>query len=291
MAIAGVANNQVLVADPDSVPRNAGNHNGGWWNFTSINAAPDLAAANAAATASLAAAVTAVNANIYTTAQAAGPTPVPGVAGYTADNLYGTITFDTAAGRTANIVAAANNTYGGRSRMTHFDVINTLAVSRRTLAVPLPMLDSLAAGFDNVFDWTGLIDGDVQRIQIFPVSPLADTDFAFTEPGWTASLATVDPFGGIWSDGGIDLQLTAAGSLLELGETATLSFHTLSPAVQYNVFFQLANGAWGVQAFGADGNAFGDEIDRVNVPEPSAWLLFGTAWAALVLRLRRRKPR
>ena len=44
MAIAGLGGaNQLLVADPDSVPINAGNSNGGWWNFAGIKAATTLA--------------------------------------------------------------------------------------------------------------------------------------------------------------------------------------------------------------------------------------------------------
>ena len=47
----------------------------GWWNFSSINAAATLDGKNTAATDLLAAAVAAVKANMYTNAQAAGPTP------------------------------------------------------------------------------------------------------------------------------------------------------------------------------------------------------------------------
>jgi hypothetical protein len=291
MAVAGVSGTKVLVADPDSVPRNAGNSNGGWWNFASINAAPTAAAQNAAATASLAAGVTAVNANIYTNAQAAGPTPVPGAGGYTAANLYGSVTFDSAAGNANRIAAAANNTYAGTSAMTHYDVINTVAVTRRTLAAASDAGGATpTTGILNTFDWTGLVDGAVQHIQIFPVAPLADSVFSFTKTGWTTSLATMDPFGGIWDGGGIDLMLSDGGSTLAFGETATLTFDTQSQATAYNVFFQLANGDWGVQAFGAEENAFGDQIDTVNpVPEPAALWLFGLGGIVVWLRCRLRR--
>jgi hypothetical protein len=289
MAVAGVSGNQVLVADPDSVPRNAGNNNGGWRNFTTINAAPNLAVRNAAATASLAAAVTAVNANVYTNAQAAGPTPVPGVAGYTAANLYGSVTFDTVANKVNDIIAASNNTYGGRTSMTAFDVINTLAVTHHTLVIHG---NHGMNRFVNTVDWTGLVEGGVKRIEVFPLASLTGTTFSFTEPGWTSSLATVDPFGGVWS-GGIDLSLTPSGSALALGDTATLTFGTFSFFTDYNVFFQLADGDWGVQAFGLNGNTFGDQVDAVSLPlpEPATGLLFASGWMGLAFWVRRRQRR
>jgi hypothetical protein len=290
VAVAGISGNRVQIADPDSVPRNAGNANGGWWNFATMEAAPNLAAQNTAATTSLAAGVTAVNANIYTNAQAAGPTPVPGVAGYTAANLYGSLTFDTAVNKVNQIVAAANNTYGGRTQLTAFDVINTLAVTRRTFAAAAASAGP-PSDFVNTFDWTGLVGGDVKRIEIFPVTPLADSTFGFTEPGWVASLATSDPFGGVWTGGGLDLTLTGAGSALALGDTATMTFDTHSPATDYNLFFQLDDGDWGVQAFGADANAFGDQIANVAaVPEPSTLLLLGSGGFGVALWLLRSRP-
>jgi hypothetical protein len=78
----------------------------------------ELDAANKAATASLTAAITAVNANIYTTTQAEGPTPVPGAGKYTAANLYGSITLSSTAGQQNQITAASNTSYAGKTMLT-----------------------------------------------------------------------------------------------------------------------------------------------------------------------------
>ena len=277
LAVAGIgAANQVMVADPDSVPINAGNSNGGWWNFAPIAAAANnVAAKNAAATATLAAAVTAVNANIYTNAQAAGPTPVPGAGAYTAANLYGSMTFSAAAGQQNKITAASNASYANTTQMNSLDVINTLAMTRKTIAGPAAVGSKAnpAQTFQNAFDWTGGIAGSVQQIEIFPVVSLAGSSISFTQPGWTSSVITTDPFGGSWSGGGVDLTAASLGNALASGQTAEASFATSSPVTGYNVFFQMSSGDWGVQAIGVDGNAFGDQVDAV--PEPSTLVLLG----------------
>jgi hypothetical protein len=171
MAIAGVGGaNPLLVADPDSVPINAKNSNGGWWNFSSIKAATTREAQNTAATDSLAAAVKAVQANMYTNAQAAGPAPVPGAGKYTADNLYGSITLSTAAGEANQISAASNATYGGKSMVTSFDVINALAMTQKSIApVPMARVAGVKAdpSYRDTFEWTGQIGEDVEQIEIF----------------------------------------------------------------------------------------------------------------------------
>jgi hypothetical protein len=205
MAIAGLSGpNQLLVADPDSVPINAMNSNGGWWNFAGIKSAATLAGKNAAATASLASAVAAVKANIYTNAQEAGPTPVPGAGLYTAANLYGSITLSATAGQQNQITAASNATYGGKTMVSSFDVINTLAMTRKSIA-PMAMAapggGATPVAYKDTFEWTGEIAEDVEQIEIFPVVALADSTFTFTAPGWSESLITTDPFGGIWAGG------------------------------------------------------------------------------------------
>jgi hypothetical protein len=58
--------------------------------------------------------------------------------------------------------------------------------------------------------------------------------------------------------------------------------HTTAPADQYNVFFQLDNGDWMVQSFGADTNAFGLQSDFVAVPEPGTLALLGTGFLGLL---------
>jgi len=268
MAIAGLGGpDQLLVADPDSVPINAGNKNGGWWNFSSIKAAATLDGRNTAATASLAAAVTAVQANMYTNAQAAGPTPVPGAGPYTAANLYGSITLSSTVGQQNQITAASNATYGGKTALDTFDVINTMALTRKFVA-PMARAAPAAAAYRDTFEWTGEIAEDVEQIEIFTVAPLADSTFTFTAPGWSESLVTTDPFGGTWAGGGEDLNVTPAGSDLAPGEVADTTLDTTAPADQYNVFFRLDDGDWMVQSFGADGNAFGVQPDFVGVPEP-----------------------
>jgi hypothetical protein len=268
------------------VPLNAGNSNGGWWNFSSIDDAQGLAAENAAATASLAAAVKAVQANMYTNAQAAGPTPVPGAGNYTAANLYGSITLSSIAGQQNQITAASNATYGGKSMVDTFDVINTLAMTQKSIA-PVPMARAFGVPTDpayrDTFEWTGEIAEDVEQIEIFPVASLADSTFTFTAPGWNESRITTDPFGGTWSGGGEDLYATSAGSDLAPGEVADATLDTTSPADQYNVFFQLADGDWMVQSFGADNNAFGLQADSVApVPEPGTLPLLAIGFVSLL---------
>ncbi len=277
-----------MVADPDSVPINAGNSNGGWWNFAGIKAATTLAGRNAAATASLAAAVTAVQANMYTNAQAAGPTPVPGPSRgrpYTAANLYGSITLSSTAGQQNQITAASNATYGGKTVVDTFDVINTLAMTRKfiaPMAMAAPAAGTTSAAFRDTFEWTGEIAEDVEQIEIFTVVPLADSTFTFTAPGWSESLVTTDPFGGTWIGGGEDLSVTPTGSDLTPGEIADATLDTTAPADQYNVFFQLDDGAWMVQSYGADDNAFGVQPDSVAVPEPGTLALLGTGFLGLL---------
>ena len=297
MAIAGLGGpNQLLVADPDSVPINAMNSNGGWWNFAGIKSAATLAGKNAAATASLAAAVAAVKANIYTNAQEAGPTPVPGAGLYTAANLYGSITLSATAGQQNQITAASNATYGGKTMVSSFDVINTLAMTRKSIApitMAAPRGGATPVAYEDTFEWTGEIAEDVEQIEIFPVVALADSTFTFTAPGWSESLVTTDPFGGIWAGGGEDLSVTSAGSDLAPGEIADTTLDTTAPADQYNVFFQLADGDWMVQSFGAGGNAFGYQSDFVAIPEPGTLPLLATGFVGLLgiaARGRRRGP-
>ena len=293
MAIAGLGgpgSNQLLVADPDSVPINAGNSNGGWWSWSKLKQQTTLAGRNAEATASLNAAVTAVNANIYTKAQAAGPTPVPGAGGYTAANLYGSITLSSTAGQQNQITTASNATYGGKTMVSSFDVINTLALTRSSSpaqiagAAPAVGVTTTTAAYQDGFEWTGEIAANVERIGIFPVVPLADSKFTFTLPGWSESLVTTDPFGGIWGGGGEDISVTPAGSDLVPGEIADTTIDTTAPADQYNVFFQLSNGNWTVQSFGADDNAFGDQSDSL-APVPAPPLGSGLSGLAVALFL------
>jgi hypothetical protein len=311
MAIAGLGGpNQLLVADPDSVPINADNFDGGWWNpstvlplvFSSNGTfyvkSGELDAANKAATASLTAAITAVNANIYTTTQAEGPTPVPGAGKYTAANLYGSITLSSTAGQQNQITAASNTSYAGKTMLTSFDVINTLAMTRKfitpaQLAVGAPGagVNTATAAYRDTFEWTGEIAEDVEQIEIFPVVPLADSRFTFTEAGWSESPITTDPFSGVWGGGGEDLSVTSAGSDLVPGEIADTTLDTTAPADQYNIFFQLADGDWWVQAFGAANNAFGTQSAFVApVPEPGTLPLLATGHIGVLgYRWRRRK--
>jgi PEP-CTERM motif len=144
----------------------------------------------------------------------------------------------------------------------------------------------------DTFEWTGEIAEDVEQIEIFPVVPLADSTFTFTKLGWSESRTTTDPFGGTWSGGGLDLDVTQAGSDLAPGEVADATLETTAPADQYNVFFQLADGDWMVQSFGADNNAFGLQSDFVvPVPEPGTLPLLATGFVSLLgLTTRRRWP-
>jgi hypothetical protein len=287
MAIAGLGGaNRLLVADPDSVPINSGNSNGGWWNFASIKAAATLADKSTAATNSLADAVTAVQANMYNSVQAAGAAPVPGAGAYTAAKLYGSITLSAAAGQQNQITAASNANYGGKTMVSTFDVINTLAMTRKSIAAA-PMAPGVgattAAAYRDTFEWTGEIAEDVKQIEIFTVAALGDSNFTFTEPGWSESEITNDPFGGTWSGGGEDISVTSAGSDLTPGEVADAALDTIAPADQYNVFFQLDDGDWMVQSYGAQDNAFGLQADSVAaVPEPGTLPLLVTGLAGLL---------
>jgi hypothetical protein len=222
---------------------------------------------------------------MYTNGQAAGPPPVPGAGKYTAGNLYGSITLGTTAGQQNQITAASNATYGGISMIDTFDVIATLAMTQKSIA-PLAMARALGApadpAFRDTFEWTGEIAEDVEQIEIFPVASLADSTFTFTQPGWSESRITNDPFGGIWSGGGLDLDAASASADLTPGEVADAALDTTSPADQYNVFFQLADGEWMVQSFGADNNALGLQSDFVAAaPEPGTLPLLATGFVGL----------
>jgi hypothetical protein len=97
--------------------------------------------------------------------------------------------------------AASNATYGGKTRVDTLDVINTLALTRKfiapmAMAAPAPGVAPAAAAYRDTFEWTGAIAEDVEQIEIFTVAPLADSTFTFTAPGWSESLVTTDPFGG-----------------------------------------------------------------------------------------------
>jgi hypothetical protein len=169
-----------------------------------------------------------------------------------------------------------------------FDVINTLALTRKFVApmaraAPAPgATTAAAAAYRDTFEWTGEIAENVEQIEIFTVAPLADSSFTFTAPGWSESLVTTDPFGGTWAGGGEDLSVTPAGSDLTPGEIADATLDTIAPADQYNVFFQLDDGARMVQSFGADDNAFGVQPDSVAVPEPGTLALLGTGLLGLL---------
>ncbi len=161
------------------------------------------------------------------------------------------------------------------------EAAEVLGVSQNTLRAWAEAGIVPATSYQNTFEWTGSVPADVEQIEIFPVAPLADSNFTFTEPGWSESQITSDPFGGVWSGGGEDLTLTS-GSLLTLGETADTTFDTTSPASQYNVFFQLSDGNWMVQSVGADENAFGDQPDvTAPVPEPGSLAVLATGVACL----------
>jgi hypothetical protein len=180
--------------------------------------------------------------------------------------------------------------------VSSIDVINTLAMTKKLLT-PASIKGAVTPGiappdYQNTFEWDGSIAEDVQQIEIFPVVSLADNNFTFDDPGWTESPITTDPFGGVWSGGGEDIDVTSMGSDLSSGEVADTTFDTTDPVTQYNVFFQLSDGDWMVQSVGADENAFGDQPEStVVVPEPGSLLLLAIGVAALLSNGRRTKKR
>ena len=193
VAGAGTAGaNTIQYSDPDAIPINAGNRNGGF-------AQAD------------------VTANQYTNApaggQQAGTPPVPGVGAYNAGNLYSTMVVNANGEVTGGNGPYASGLLGAAApvtRITNMDAVSLPAVQ---------LVNNIAqAGFNLVdFLFSGDFGGDVDKLCIFMDSPLANAannyGLSQTDPGWNISTVSVDPFGNSWGS-------SYAGIMLDNGSIA-----------------------------------------------------------------------
>jgi hypothetical protein len=275
VAGAGTAGaNTIQYSDPDAIPINAGNRNGG---FTQA----------------------AVNANQYTAAQQAGASPLPGNGAYNAGNLYSTMVIDANGNVTGgNGPYAAGLKPGGVapvSRIVGFDAVGLPAVQL--------VNNAAQAGYNLLkLAFTGDFGGDISKLEIFTNSQLANAANNFglseTDPNWNISTVTQDPFGNLWGPGyaGIELQEGAGGQDLMEGASegeassylATLD--TTGAVTGWTVYaYDQASGNWLTETYGATAG-FGNANQLTAIPEPSAYAgLLGLATLAFALIRSRRQ--
>jgi hypothetical protein len=263
VAGSGVAGaNTIRYSDPDAIPANAGNRNGGF-------AQAD------------------VTANAYTLAQKAGAPPLPGNGAYTVNNLYSTMQVNAMGQITGGNGPYASGLLGAAAPQTR--ITNIDAVS-----LPAAQLVNIVAGpvFDATkFLFSGNFGGDISKLEIFANSPLygANLGLSQTDPNWSISQVMTDPFGNSWAgtNGGILLsEGTGGNDLMENGSDFTFTENTTGLVTGWTVFaYDQADGFWLTQTYGA-GDAFVDGPQAV--PEPSTWLLMATGFLGLVLLTRRR---
>jgi len=274
VAGAGVAGaNTIRYSDPDAIPANAGNRNGG---FTQA----------------------AVNANQYSVAQAGGAVPLPNNnnpatgAAYGAANLYSTMQVN-AVGQ----IIGGNGPYatgllpGGVAPVTRISDIDAISLSGVQLLSNVVGLTFNTAKFL----FSGNFGGVVSELEIFPNSSLkvGDLGLSQTAPDWSISRLTTDPFGNSWAstNGGILLsEGTGGADLIEQGASYMFTVNTTSLVTGWTLFaFDKADGYWLTETYGA-GDAYGA---GPQLPEPSAWLLLATGFlggVSLTSLKRRRSP-
>ncbi|HEY3755865.1 MAG TPA: hypothetical protein VGL42_06925 [Opitutaceae bacterium] len=236
VAGAGTAGaNTIQISDPDAIPLNAANHNGG----------NDQAA---------------VNANQYTAGQQKGAPPVPGNdPTYTANRLYGTLVINAQGEVTGgNTPYAAGFKKGAKAPVTRITNMDSVALPA------VQLINNLAqAAFNAVtLKFTGDFGGDISKMEVFTNSSLANPVDGFglsdNDPDWSVSAVTEDPFGNAWGAGfaGVELQEGNGGSDLMEGATEgaapsyTLTEDTAGAVSGWTVFaFDQATGDWLTESY------------------------------------------
>jgi hypothetical protein len=265
VAGAGVAGaNSIQYSDPDAIPINAGNRNGG---FTQA----------------------AVNNNEYNKLQQGGPPPLPGNGLYATNNLYSTMQISP-----SGQVTGGNGPYdlmrAGKPtiRVTNIDAVSLIAAQIANIVVK-PLYDAVS------FLFSGNFGGDVTKLEIFANSPLYASNLGLSEndPDWTISQVMTDPYGNSWAstDGGILLAEGAGGSdLMEDGADYLATEDTTGAVTGFTVFaYDQSDGYWLTETYGP---VVGYSYSGAQaVPETPTWLLMllGAGCTALIALRRRRE--
>jgi hypothetical protein len=274
VAGAGVAGaNTIRYSDPDAIPANAGNRNGG---FTQA----------------------AVNANQYSAAQAGGAVPLPTNtnpatgAAYGANNLYSTMQVNALGQIIGGNGPYATGLMGGMAPVARINDIDAVSLSG------VQLLNNVLGPLFNTatFLFSGNFGGDISKLEVFANSPLNSTDLGLsqTAPNWGISQVSQDPFGNSWAstNGGILLSAGMDGAdLIEQGQSYKFTENTTGLVTGWTLFaYDQADGYWLTESYGA-GDAYGA---GPQVPEPAAWLLLaigflGPVSLALLRRSRQLK--
>jgi hypothetical protein len=271
VAGAGVAGaNTIRYSDPDAIPANAGNRNGG------ISQG-------------------AVTANQYSAAQAGGAVPLPNNvnpatgAAYGANNLYSTMQLNAVGQIIGGNGPYATGLMGAMPPVTRINNIDAVSLSG------VQLLNNVVGPLFNTatFLFSGNFGGDVSKLEVFANSSLYSPNLGLsqTAPNWSISQVLKDPFDNSWAstNGGVLLSVGRGGSdLIEQGPSYMFTENTTGVVTGWTLFaFDKADGYWLTESFGA-GDAYGA---GPQVPEPSAWLLLATGCLAAVLltSLRRRE--
>ncbi len=264
VAGAGVAGaNTIRYSDPDAIPVNAGNRNGG---FTQA----------------------AVTANQYTVAQAGGKPPLPGNQNFNAGNLYSTMQVNAIGQIIGGNGPYATGLMGSPAPVARISDIDAVSLSGAQL-----LNNVLGAAFNTAtFQFSGNFGGDISRLEVFANSSLYGPDLGLsqTAPNWSISQVTTDPFGNSWAstNGGVLLSEGTGGSdLMEQGLNYMFTENTIGLVTGWTLFaFDQADGYWLTETYGA-GDAYG--AGPQVVPEPSAWLLMATGFLGLLCYSRIRR--
>jgi hypothetical protein len=258
--------NTIQYSDPDAIPINAGNRNGGY------GVGANLAAGQAA-----------VTANQYNVIQKAGAPPLPGNGAYTTNNLYSTMQVNPLGqitGGNGPYASGLNGAAAPVSRITNIEAVSQPAAQLANIVVG-PVFDTVK------FLFSGNFGGDITKLEVFTNAPLytANLGLSETDPNWSISQVMNDPFGNSWANtnGGILLSEGAGGAdLIENGPNYNFTEDTTGPVTGWTVFaYDQADGYWLTQTYGTADAIGGDQ--QVQVPEPCSCMLMATGFLGVAL--------